>query len=196
MNWVDAILILIVLSAVLSGWYKGFIIGTLNLINFVGSILLGFLFYPYMAAFLAKLFTSLGIWKLPLAFIITVILARILIGLVTGAIALGVPASTNNSALNKFLGIIPGLIKGIIYAAVIAALLLALPLKDGINAATRNSVIAGKFSATIESVDEKLSPVLNKAIKHTINNLTIHPKSNESVSLPFKDANPDVRSGP
>jgi uncharacterized protein YkwD len=133
-----------------------------------------------------KDFPSLELWKLPLAFIITAIIARILIGIITRKIALTTSAYTNQTLLNKSLGIIPGFVNGIIFAAIIAALLLALPLMDGINSAVRNSVIANKLSVKMETVDQKLSPAFNKAIYQTLNDLTIHTKSDDFLKLPFK----------
>ncbi len=186
MNWVDFVLIVIVLLAVWTGLRNGFIIETLGLINWVGSLVLAFLFYPYTASLITKIFPSLELWKLPLAFIITAIIARILIGIITRKIALATSAYTSQSLLNKSLGIIPGFINGIIFAAIIAALLLALPLMDGINSAVRNSVIANKLSVKMETVDQKLSPALNKAIYQTLNDLTIHTKSDDFLKLPFK----------
>jgi len=192
MNWVDLALLVVVLLAVWGGWNRGFILGTLDLVNWIGSILLAFLFYPYLANFMKILFPSLGAWLLPVAFIITLILARLLIGIVTSRIA-WLSGSANDAGVNRFLGIIPGFISGVIYATIIAALLLALPLWDGVTKTTRNSQIANRLSAGVEWVNEKLSPVFDKAINQTINNLTIHPASNESVKLPFKDDHPDVR---
>src|SRR6266496_1680981 len=138
MNWVDLVLVLVVLLAIWGGWQRGFILGTLDLVNWIGSVILGFLFYPYLANFLNLVFPSLGAWLLPLSFFLTIILARILIGLV-------------------------------------------------------NSRIANKLSTEVEWVNEKLSPVFDKAIRQTINNLTIHPASNETVKLPFRDSHPAVR---
>jgi len=193
MNWVDLVLLLVVLLAVWGGWQRGFILGTLDLVNWIGSILLGFLFYPYLASFLKSFFPSLGAWLLPLAFIITIILARLLIGIVTSRIA-WISGRANETGVSRFLGIIPGFITGIIYATIIAALLLALPLWDGVTNTTRNSRIANKLSTKVEWINEKLSPVFDKAIHQTINNLTVHPASNESVKLPFKDDHPEVRA--
>ena len=192
MNWVDLVLVLVVLLAIWGGWRRGFILGTLDLINWIGSVLLGFLFYPYLANFLKFIFPSLGAWLLPVAFFITVILARVLIGLVTSRIAWATNRA-HDTGVNRLLGIIPGVIVGVIYATIIAALLLALPLWDGVTNYTRNSQIANRLSAEVDWVNEKLSPVFDKAIRQTINNLTIHPASNESVKLPFKDSHPTVR---
>jgi uncharacterized protein YkwD len=186
MNWVDFVLILIVLLTVWSAWSRGFILEILGLVNWVGSLVVAFIFYPYIASLLIKIFPSLELWKLPLGFIITAIIARILIGLITRRIAIATSAYTNQTLLNKSLGIIPGFVHGIILAAIIAALLLALPLMDGINSAVRNSVIANQLSVKMETVDQKLSPALNKAIYQTLNDLTIHTKSDDFLKLPFK----------
>jgi len=186
MNWVDFVLIIIVLLTVWTGWRNGFIIEILGLVNWIGSLILAFVFYPYTASLLIKVFPSLELWKLPLAFIITAIIARILIGFITRKIALATSAYTNQSLLNKSLGVIPGFINGIIFAAIVSALLLALPLMDGINSAVRNSRIANQLSVKMETVDQKLSPALNKAIYQTLNDLTIHTKSGDFLNLPFK----------
>lgn len=193
MNWVDIALVVIVLLAVWGGWSRGFILGVLDLINWIGSVLLGFLFYPYLAKFLQMLFPALGAWLLPLSLIVTIILARILIGLVTSRIA-WLSGNANATSVNHFLGIIPGFINGLIWATIISALLLALPLWDGVTNQTRDSKIANKLSAEVDWVNEKFSPVFDKAVQQTINNLTIHPASNESVRLPFKDDHPEVRA--
>ena len=186
MNWVDLVLIIIVLLTVWTGWKNGFIIEILGLVNWVGSLVIAFIFYPYTASLITKILPSLELWKLPLAFIITAIIARILIGLITRRIASATSPYTNKSLLNKSLGIIPGFINGIIFAAILAVLLLALPLMDGINKAVRNSTIANRLSVKMETVDQKLSPALNKAIYQTLNDLSIHTKSDDFLKLPFK----------
>lgn len=193
MNWVDGALLLIILLAIWAGWHRGFILGTLDLVNWLGSVLLGFLFYPYLAELFRKIIPSLGAWLLPLSFIITIIIARLLIGIVTKRVAWATTRRANESGVNKFLGLVPGFINGVIIATVIAALLLALPLWDKITNTTRNSQIASRLSDQVEWLNEKMSPVLNDAVNETINKLTIHPASDELVKLSFRETNPSVR---
>ena len=185
MNWVDLALVLIILLAVWAGWNRGFILGTLDLINWLGSVLLGFLFYPYLASGLKKIIPALGAWTMPIAFLLTIIIARILIGLITKRIAWATTPRAHESTMNKFLGLIPGFINGVILATIVSALLLALPLWDGVTKNTQNSKVATKLSDEVEWVNEKMSPVLNDAVNETINKLTIHPGSDEIVKLPF-----------
>ena len=61
LNWIDLFLILVVVLSVWAGLRKGFILGTLDLITWVGSLLAGFFFYRYVASYLEKHIPSLGI---------------------------------------------------------------------------------------------------------------------------------------
>ena len=73
MNCVDIALLLVIFLALISGVSSGFIAGSIHLLNWLGSLFLALIFYPYTATALTKIFPGLGVWKLPLAFISTVI---------------------------------------------------------------------------------------------------------------------------
>jgi uncharacterized protein YkwD len=185
MNWVDILLGVILLLAIIGGLRRGFMLGSLDLLSWLGSLILGYTLYPYMARLLEK-FTTLGVWLLPVAFLLTVIIIRVLIGLVTKYIVRSIPDHANDSSVNRFLGLIPGAINGIIYIIIIAALLLALPLRDNITEETRNSRFAGPLAMKAEWVNRKLAPVFDQAVRQTMNSLTVNPKSHEKVTLSFK----------
>lgn len=193
MNLIDLLLLLIVGFSIWTGWKKGFILGTLDLITWAGSIIAGFLLYTYAADGLRQVVPAMGVWTLPVAFILTVILARILISLVANRLLHLTPETTHLSPTNRLLGVVPGFINGLINAMIVAALLLALPLSDGISAATRNSGIANRFVVPAEWLESQLSPVFNDAIQRSMNKMTVEPKSNESVKLHFTVTHPRVR---
>jgi uncharacterized protein YkwD len=185
MNWVDLFLGVIFLLAIIGGLRRGFLLGSLDLLSWLGSFILGYTLYPYTARLLEK-FTALGVWLLPVAFLLTLIIIRVLIGLVTKYIVRAIPGQANDSSVNRFLGLIPGAINGVIYIVIIAALLLALPLRDNITEETRNSRFAGPLAFKAEWVNRKLAPVFDGAVRQTMNSLTVNPKSHEKVSLSFK----------
>lgn len=185
MNLIDILLAIIVLLAIWSGWQKGFILGSLGLISWLGSLYFGFYFYPYAARFIKEYITDLGVWTLPLAFLSVILLSRILFSIIIWAILRATPIEAHSSGFNHFMGIVPGFIKGVIYATLIAALLLAFPISDGLSAETRNSQVANKLSVGVEWLDEKISPVFDKAVNQTINKLTVEPTSKRTVELPF-----------
>lgn len=193
MNLIDVLLIIIVLLSIWSGWLKGFILGTLELLMFLAGIILAFLTYPYIVSFFEKNAPSLGIWTVPLSFIIALILVRIVLSIIVNQLLKFVPAAAHTNVVNHALGIIPGAVNGIIWATIISALLLSIPFSDGLSAKTRDSFFAEKMADKVEWLDEKFSPVFDKAVNKTMNKLTVEPGSEKSVTLPFKDDDPKVR---
>jgi uncharacterized protein YkwD len=185
MNWVDLILILIVLLAVIAGWYRGFISGILGLLTWTGSFILAYLFYPYVAFFLDKLFDG-GPWLLPIAFILTAIVAGTLLSILAGYISRSVPIELHQNVINKFLGIIPGAITGYLYAVIFSAIFLALPIRDSITEKIRSSQLGVQLAVQSEWANRRLAPVFDEAIRQTINSLTVKPGSAEKVNLTFK----------
>jgi uncharacterized protein YkwD len=193
MNIIDILLIVIVLLSVLSGWRKGFIVALLDLVVWVGSVLAALFFYKPAANFIEKYITSLGVWTMPVAFLVVMLLARLLLGFISNRLIYSVEQDTHRHVFNKALGMAPGFVSGLINATIVAALLLALPLSENINSRARDSAIAGRLATHVEWLDEKFSPVFDEAVSRTMNKLTVHPKSNETVKLRFNVASPKVR---
>jgi len=193
MNLIDAFLVIIILLSVWSGFQKGFILQTFDLVTWLGSLLAGFFFYKYIAIIIEKIIPSLGVWIVPVSFIITIIIARIIISLIVSFLLKATPKTAHHHGVNKILGIIPGAINGVVWATIISALLLALPLSDGLSERTRESRIADRLADHVEWIDEKLSPVFDEAINKTINKLTVNPGSHKSVKLSYTVSNPKVR---
>src|SRR5215467_5213834 len=123
MNWVDILLIIIVLLAVFSGWHRGFLAGSLELLGWFASLCFGFVFYPYAAKFLEKYLPGLGVWTLPISLILVIILVRLILSFIINAILSITTVQMHHSPLNRAAGMIPGFINGLIFATITAALL-------------------------------------------------------------------------
>lgn len=193
MNGIDIVLIIIVLLSISTGWKKGFILGFLDLATSVGSILAGLFFYQYLASFLEKYVKTLGVWTLPVAFIVTIIIARIILSLITKSLLTATPEEIHRNRANQFLGIFPGAINGVLNATILAALLLALPLSDGISNSARDSKMANKLTYPIEWLDERLSPIFDEAIRRSMHKLIVEPGSEKSINLHYSVTNARVR---
>ncbi|HWJ02357.1 MAG TPA: CvpA family protein [Verrucomicrobiae bacterium] len=194
MNWIDLVLLFIILLSVWTGWQKGFILGITDLVSWVGSLLAGFFLYSYVANWIDQYITPLGVWSAPVAFILTILVARILLSLLFGPLLRRTSDNTHQSTGNKALGILPGAVNGVINATIIAALFLIVPMWQGVSEAAQRSKIANRLAMNVEWVDDKLSPVFDEAVNRSINRMTVHPDSKETVKLNFKVADPDPRA--
>src|SRR5215216_6298616 len=97
MNLVDIFLIVVVLFSIYNGWLKGFIVGALELLMFVAGIILAFLTYPYIVSFLEKHAPTLGMWTVPLSFIIALILVRIVLSIIVNQFLRFIPGSAHTN---------------------------------------------------------------------------------------------------
>ena len=192
MNWIDIILVLIIALTVFIGWQRGFILSALSLLKWAGTLVIAYLYYPYFAKWISQV-VDLGVWILPVAFILVAIIAGALLGLLTGLIIRNLPIEVHQHGINRFLGIIPGAINGYLYAVILSALFLALPIKDGITSEVRDSRLGLQLAMQSEWANRKLAPVFNDAIRQTINSLTIKPGSKEKIDLSFKYSRAKVR---
>src|ERR1051326_237812 len=97
MNLIDILLVIIVLLAIWSGWQKGFILGILGLLSWIGSLFLGLYFYPYVANFIQNDIKDLGVWALPVAFLVTILLTQIIFSVIIWAILRSTPADVHRN---------------------------------------------------------------------------------------------------
>jgi len=190
---IDWLLIVIVALSVWSGWQKGFITGLLNLLILAGSLLITLALYQYPAAALARYVPSLGVWNMPVAFLLTWTVCRILLASLGNRLLEQVPASAHRHRLNQFFGMAPGLVMGLLYASFAAVLLMAMPLSDGLTRSSRSSPLADRLTAPVEWLENKMAPVFEKAIGRSMNNLTVEPASDKAVNLPFTVKAPTAR---
>src|SRR4028119_1065739 len=111
-NYIDLLLILIVLLSAYYGWYRGFILGLLDLLRWIGSLLLGLRFYQPLARWIAPHFDWAEAWDRPVAFLFTAFVAGLTIQLLGSALIRRLPKDVHERRLNRILGVVPGAASG------------------------------------------------------------------------------------
>src|SRR5438045_9755993 len=115
MNIVDFFLLLMIVLGAWSGWRRGFILASTDLLGWAGSLLIAFFSYQYFAAFIDKHVASLGVWTFPLAFLLIAFASRTILSFFFSALLMRAPASASESSLNHTFVLVPVLIKVFIY---------------------------------------------------------------------------------
>ncbi|HXH70421.1 MAG TPA: CvpA family protein [Pyrinomonadaceae bacterium] len=194
-NYIDALLVLIILLSAFFGWHRGFILGLLDLVRWIGSFLAALYFYQPVSHWVGRLTDWEEVWNQPLAFILIVVTVGLLIQIVGNYLLRRLPPDVHRRRVNRFLGILPGLINGLITAAIVASLLFSMPFSDGLQENLRQSRAANQLAVFTEELETALAPIFEDAIKQTLNRrIPNEPESSEIVSLPFKVEN--TRSRP
>jgi uncharacterized protein YkwD len=192
-TFVDALLVLVVLLGVWQGWRRGLLLGLLDLARWTGGLLFALRFYQPVARWIGPRVNWDEAWDMPAAFLLTAVAAGVLIQLVGHALLKRLPEETHRRTLNRVLGTVPGLVSGLISASILAGLLLAAPLPEALRESARESAVANQLAAYTERLEDALAPVFNEAIQQTLNRLTIHPESGESVALGYTVADTKPR---
>jgi len=195
-NFVDLLLVAIVMLNVWSGWRRGFILGMFDLVRWVGSLLIGLRFYQPLAGVIRKLGMSadwVEAWGEPIAFLLAVVIASLVILLLERQILRRLPGDIHGRGANRLLGVVPGFANGLIVAAILAPLLLAIPLPDGLRNSTRESTLANRLAIVTDRLEAALAPVFDQAAKRMMNMRTVPAESDRTVNLPFKVSNPAPR---
>ena len=191
MNYIDIILLLVI---VLSVWFdikRGFIVSSLFLLSWVCSLTAGFLNYKPFGNILSKLLPVVEFWMYPLAFILTLVTARYIFDRITTLILDNVPERADNHIINKAAGVIPGLVNGFIWSALLATFLLLTPLTK-VSIDTRDARFTKGLTSKVSWLEKKLSPIFGEAFNKTIRKTTVDGE-HDMVTLPFKVTDAAVR---
>ncbi len=193
MNMVDVLLILVIAVAVCSHWKKGFLLGLMELVCWLSIILVSLWLYPSVARLLESFFSVTGSWSIPVSFILTIFLIRLVILTVLTPPYKAIPEKAHFSRINTFLGILPGLAAGLIYAALLATLLLTIPFWPGLTRESRSSFLAGKLSDQVEVLESRIAPDLTDVIRIPAGSMAVESTSEEYIRLPFAVKNAPPR---
>lgn len=187
MNFIDFLLIAIILLNTVLGFRRGFILGLLDLLRWLGSLLLAFLFYDPVARVIDSVTDLSEIWLEPLAFLSVLITSGLLIQYLGSQFLKRLPRETHERKINKILGVLPGFMSGAVSAAILAALLFAVPFSDNLQESLRNSRAANHLAVFTDDLETALAPIFEKAIQETLTRkITTEPGSGETYELPFK----------
>lgn len=192
MNYIDVILVVLILLSIWQGVRNGFIQGILELICWLGALIIAFKVYPYIVSFFQKNTSSSSLWSIALSFVVVFFLIRLIFSIVATRISDRIPTAYHLKPLNKVSGIFPGMVSGLIYAALAAVLILLMPISPNITTEARESRLASKLSGGIEKLQRGFSPDLD-SLNQSLTRITIAPGSKESIKLDFTVQNSNPR---
>ena len=192
MNYIDLILISLILLTAWRGWHEGFLVSMTEIFIWLGSLIAALLFSELLASSLDKLFDISIVWLRPLSFILILAIFSRMIYEICDGITKNIPESKNEHYLNKLSGIIPGLFSGLFYALLLSLFLLLYPVGDATKEA-KHSIIANTITQKPDWAGEGVNNILNDLRNKFGRSLTIFPNGKEIIPLPFKVEEPRLR---
>lgn len=184
MNWVDFVIILILIFFLIEGLGKPLIAELLDLLSFLLSFFLSLKFYFLPAKQLETLFLLPHSLANVLGFILIWYVVETALYIIVRRLKLGYlfPSLT---FLEGILSLLPALFKGLIFTAIILVLVITFPIQPKVKKDVQNSQIGPLILSRAYQLEAPFKNIFGDSAFSTLTFLTIRPQANEVVSLGF-----------
>lgn len=186
MNWVDLVIILLLLFFAFEGLGRSFIGEFLDFLAFLAAFVLSLRFYNLLGGFLetqfniphsmANVLGFIGVW-----FIVEGVFF-VLIQIAFWRIRF---IHKLNQKLNP-LAIIPAFLRGVIFISILLLIMATFPIQPTVKKSVNESVIGSFLLDKSQRLEKPLKNVFGGLSNDTFSFLTIKPRSDETVNLGFQ----------
>ena len=200
LNWLDILILIIVVFYAVEGYALGFILASIDFISFIFSFILGIIFYERIASVLVTVFKISQGFANAIGFFVAAALSEIIFNLVLKALIRGIPFLNANPLkgkiviVSKTLGIIPGVLSGLLLSSFILSLIVTLPFSVFLKHSVNNSKIGNVLVLSTQNFSKNWNSIFGGAVNDALSFLTVEPESNQTVDLHFKVSNTSVDS--
>lgn len=190
MNWVDIVIVVLMIGFTLVGYWRGFIRQTMDLVVFILGILIAFIFYLYVGNLISNHIHISNGFANAIAFFVIWVAIEIIYYVFFVIFYDKIPEKIRDSKLNKFSGFIPGAVRGVLFIWIALSLLLIVPIPAIAKQEITGSVIGGPIVKASPVVEGYIEKIFGQSLNNTITFLTVEPESSETVNLGFTVKNP------
>lgn len=185
-NYIDLLILIIVLIYLLKGIKRGFwpLIG--DLISFFGSLFIAFRLYPLASQFLISNFSLPYSFANAIGFMVIAFLSQSLLGMLVWRALSRLPRAWGHAPWTRIAAVLPALVDSLVLISIGLTLFVSLPVSPKIKSDIENSKIGAYLVARTENVEGGLVDIFGGAIRDTLNFVTIKPESGEKIDLPYK----------
>ncbi len=186
MNWVDGVIIALLIFFTLEGLGRSFISEALDFLSFLLAFFLSLRFYNLASSFyqtnfqiphsLANVLGFMSLWFL---------IETVFFGLIHALFAKFLYHPAIDKPLRPF-AVIPAFFRGLVFIAIILVLVGSFPIQPKIKLAVGDSVIGSKILENTHRLETPLKNVFGGITQDTLSFLTIKPRSDERVDLGFQ----------
>ncbi|MCL5675518.1 MAG: CvpA family protein [Patescibacteria group bacterium] len=188
-NWVDLIIILVLLWFVVDGIGRGFLSGFLELLVFGGSFFLALKSYGLLSYLLVGNFSLTKGIADALGFLLAGFLSEVILAFLSQLLLEKLPKNILLYPGNRLLGFIPSFLNGLIVLAFFLTLLISLPISPVVKAGIESSRLGKPLVDKTQRLEQTLNNIFGGAVNDTLNFLTVNPQGSENINLHFTTAN-------
>ncbi len=201
LNWLDWLVVIVLLWNILDGTRRGFLLGALGLLSAAAALAIALVGERPLADELLRLVPGLAApLAHVLAFVALVIIAQVAIGALLGRPVVGlvraIAAVGPLRVLDAALGALPGLVHGLITASVLLLPFALLPLVPALSQAIQESVVANRLVGGAMQVMPAVEARLGQDFDSGLIGLVVTPPAQSQAaepSIPVRPASGELQ---
>ena len=188
-NWIDWIILAVVLYQAYQGWETGIVSLGSSFISFAVSFWLAITYHNQVSQFLTDKFGIAASWSLVLGYLTVAIVSQFLIGELLYVASLRLPKQIRDSKFNTWLGAIISAGNGLLVLTLFFLIILGLPLRGTVKKDITNSTLGSRLVNFANRYGGPLKSSVDQMQKEAVKFFTIDPSSKENINLNI-DAKP------
>src|SRR3989338_5966634 len=192
-NWVDIVVLVLIVVYAMEGYALGFLRSMLDLVSFISSFVLGVVFYPSASNFLTNTFSIPKVFANAVGFFLVALTAELVLSfLLIKFVSKLHPYVLLNSKLknlknfNNVLGVMPGILSAVVLLTFILTMITVLPVSPQLKQAILSSKTGSVLVYNSQGFEDRLNKIFGQAVSDALTFITVEPKSEESLRLNFK----------
>lgn len=194
MNWVDLVIIILLLFFALDGLGKSFTLEVLDFLSFLLALALSLRFYNQAAALLESRFQMAHSVSNVLGFFLVWALVDVVLAFLIQHLIRRLPGVGVIDSKLRPLAVLPSLLRGLIFIAVLLVVIGTFPVQPRLKAAVDSSKLGKPILDRAYQMETPLKSVFGGLTQDTLTFLTVEPQDNQSIDLGFKTTNFTPRS--
>ena len=182
-NWIDWIIVIIVLYQVYEGWDKGILSLLSNTFAFLASLWIAIRFHVQAGGFLIQKFGLPQLWTNVLGYLVLAFPAEMIINSILEWPVRKIPQKIVGSLVNKWLGSLFAVVNALLFVEYLLLIVLAIPSRGTVKRDIKNSRIGSQLVQAAERYGGKVKSSLDSITQEAQKFVTIKPKSEERLNL-------------
>lgn len=186
MNYIDILILIVLVYHIVRGYYIGFWSLFARLISFFAAIVGALMSYKYVGDIIASKFNTLPAFSYGIAYVVSFFVIQIIVSFFVNKIFSYIPLRVRTHRISMILGVIPGALDGTIFISLILLVLLISPTPESLRDAINQSAIGGILADNFSRLEQYANTISGGAIERSLSLLTTESESEDSIKIPYK----------
>lgn len=182
-NYIDLIIILVLLYFASEAFRHGFWVILVDFISFLGSILISLNLYKYASLFLRNNFSLPNSVSNAVGFLMVTIIMEGILGFILARFLHKIPEKYRKHKIINIFSLLPSLGEGLILVSFFLTLAISFPIKPSIKSDIVSSKLGGLILNKTVVVEKWVNEIFGGVIQDSLTYLTVKPGSNEKIPI-------------